>query len=138
LLVCGLSAFLYLRYGTPIYETAATILVKDEKKGLDDSNLMEQLDLFGSKKTVENEIEVIQSRTLMREVVKNLSLYAPISQKRSIGSRSAYVFSPVRIQLRNPESLIEQEKVYFTYDSLRQSITMGNKHFPLNAWIWVN
>jgi tyrosine-protein kinase Etk/Wzc len=138
LLVCGLSAFLYLQYGTPIYETAATILVKDEKKGLDDSNLMEQLDLFGSKKLVENEIEVIQSRTLMREVVKNLALYAPIAQKRSIGSRSAYVFSPVRIQLRNPDSLIEQEKVYFTYDSLRQSITLANKHFPLNTWIWVN
>jgi tyrosine-protein kinase Etk/Wzc len=138
LLLGGLGAFFYLKYATPIYETAATILVKDEKKGLDDANLMEQLDLFGSKKLVENEIEVIQSRTLMREVVKNLSLYAPIAQKRSIGSRSAYVFSPVRIQLRNPDSLIEQEKVYFTYDSLHQSITLANKHFPLNTWIWVN
>src|SRR5450756_2589643 len=62
------GAWFYLRYATPIYETSANILVKDEKKGVDDANLMEQLDLFGSKKLVENEIEILKSRMLMHEV----------------------------------------------------------------------
>src|ERR1700730_17720765 len=69
LIFFGAIAWAYLRYADPVFETSASIIVKDEKKGVDVANLMEQLDLFGSKKLVENEIEVIQSRMLMREVV---------------------------------------------------------------------
>ncbi|MEP7256828.1 MAG: Wzz/FepE/Etk N-terminal domain-containing protein, partial [Flavitalea sp.] len=71
LLVGILGAYLYIRYKVPVYEASATILVKDEKKGIDDSQIMESLNLFGGKKIVENEIEIIRSRTLLREVVKN-------------------------------------------------------------------
>ena len=39
---------------------------------------MESLDPISSKKIVENEIEILQSRTLMINVVKALSLYAPV------------------------------------------------------------
>lgn len=134
LLLCVAGAVVYLHYATPIYNTSAAILVKDEKKGLDDTNLMEQLDLFGSKKLVENEIEVIQSRMLMRQVVKNLSLYAPVIYKGRVKSKSAYVFSPVTIQVRNPDSLIEQEKVYFTYDSAQKLVVINGKDFPLYQW----
>jgi uncharacterized protein involved in exopolysaccharide biosynthesis len=64
------AAYFYLRYTVPIYEVSANILVKDEKKGIDESSILESLDMFGSKKIVENEIEVLKSRALMREVVK--------------------------------------------------------------------
>ena len=69
-------AFTYLRYTIPIYEANATIIIKDEKKGNEDSKMMESLDLISSKKIVENEIEIIQSRTLMINVVKAL-FYMP-------------------------------------------------------------
>src|SRR5258705_8704448 len=125
LIFSGTGAYVYLHYAVPVYETAATILVKDEKKGLEDqSNLMEQLNLFGSKKLVENEIEVIQSRTLMREVVKNLALYAPVTQEGRIKSRSAYLTSPVVVQVRNPDSLVEQKKIYIDFDSVDHLVTM--------------
>lgn len=133
--ICGTGAWLYLRYATPLYETSASILVKDEKKGVDDANLMEQLDLFGSKKLVENEIEVIQSKILMRQLVKNLYLYAPITYQGKVKNMSAYLFSPVRIEVRNPDSLVEQKKVYFEYDSARQIVTLGNNSYPLGVWI---
>lgn len=131
----GFGAWFYLRYASPVYETSATILVKDEKKGVDDANLMEQLDLFGSKKLVENEIEVLKSRMLMHEVVDNLSLYAPVTYKAPIKSRAAYVFSPIIIQVRNPDALIPEKKVFFTYDSLKKEVIIGNKHYPLNQWV---
>ncbi|HTI09317.1 MAG TPA: polysaccharide biosynthesis tyrosine autokinase [Puia sp.] len=133
-IVFGFGAWFYLRYASPVYETSATILVKDEKKGVDDSNLMEQLDLFGSKKLVENEIEIIKSRMLMHEVVENLSLYAPITYKGRIKSKSAYVFSPVTIQVRNPDKLIPEKKVFFTYDSLKKEVTVNGQQHPLNQW----
>ena len=129
------GAWLYLRYATPIYETSATILVKDEKKGVDDANLMEQLDLFGSKKLVENEIEVIKSRMLMHEVVVSLSLYAPVTSREPVKSRSAYITSPVIIQAKDPDAVVEEKKVFFTYDSLRQQVAINGKQYPLGQWI---
>lgn len=135
LVLSGSGAYVYLHYAVPVYETAATVMVKDEKKGLDDSNLMEQLNLFGSKKLVENEIEVIQSRTLMREVVKNLDLYAPVTQEGRIKSRSAYLTSPIAIQVRNPDSLWESHKVYFTFDSANREVVIAGQHYPLGSWV---
>jgi tyrosine-protein kinase Etk/Wzc len=134
LVLCLAGAFVYLHYAIPVYETSASILVKDEKKGLDDSNLMEQLDLFGSKKLVENEIEVIQSRMLMRQVVRNLSLYAPVTYKGKVKDRSAYLWSPVTIQLRHPDSLIERKKIFFTYDSAQRQVIINQKGYHINEW----
>ncbi|HMX78841.1 MAG TPA: Wzz/FepE/Etk N-terminal domain-containing protein, partial [Ferruginibacter sp.] len=55
------GAYFYLRYATPIYEASATIIIKDEKRGAgsEDSRILESLDLIASKKTIENEIEVL-------------------------------------------------------------------------------
>jgi tyrosine-protein kinase Etk/Wzc len=128
-------AWVYLRYATPVYETTATILVKDEKKGVDDANLMEQLDLFGSKKLVENEIEVLKSRMLMHQVVEELSLYAPVTYKGTVKSKSAYVLSPVIIQAMNPDSVRLEKKVLFSYDSLNRAVIIEGKHYPLNQWV---
>lgn len=129
-------AWVYLRYATPVYETTATILVKDEKKGVDDANLMEQLDLFGSKKLVENEIEVLKSRMLMHEVVEELSLYAPVTYKGRVTSTSAYVLSPVVIQAKNPDSVSLEKKVLFTYDSLNRAVVIEGNRYPLNQWVF--
>ncbi|MBK9532214.1 MAG: hypothetical protein IPO42_10515 [Chitinophagaceae bacterium] len=62
------GAYVYLRYVTPIYEATATLIIKDESRGgNDDSRLLESLNLIASKKNIENEIEVIQSRSLMEK-----------------------------------------------------------------------
>jgi tyrosine-protein kinase Etk/Wzc len=131
-----IAARLYLWYAAPVYETAATILIKDEKKGVDDSNLMEQLDLFGEKKLVDNEIEVIKSRMLMHEVVDDLCLYAPVTYKGTIKSGPAYRVSPVLIQASNPDSLTEEKKVFFAYDSVKREVTVDKKHYALYQWFF--
>ncbi len=68
------ASWIYLKYATPIFESSASLLIKDQKKGLDDSNIMESLNLFGSKKIVENEIEVIRSRSIKGSSKKSGSL----------------------------------------------------------------
>jgi len=52
-------AYVYLRFATPLYEATATLIIKDEKKGNEESKLVESLDQISSKKIVENEIEII-------------------------------------------------------------------------------
>jgi len=69
------GAWLYLRYKKPVYQVNAKILVKDEKKGLDDSQVLDALNIFAEKKIVENETDIIRSWPLLEEVVKDLKLY---------------------------------------------------------------
>ena len=80
LVLAAVGAKLFLRYSTPKFEATATLIIKDEKKGYDDSKLMESLNMISTKKIIENEIEVLQSRPLVDNVVKKLRLYAPIFQ----------------------------------------------------------
>jgi len=71
--LCGIMAWLYLRYSTPIFNVSATLLVKDEQKGMKGgAEIMEELGLSGASKLVENEIEVLRSRNLMAKVVDEL------------------------------------------------------------------
>ena len=71
-LLALVPAYIYIRYATPVYEADATIIIKDEKKGNEESKLVESLDQISSKKIVENEIEILQSRRLMENVVRTL------------------------------------------------------------------
>lgn len=134
LVIIGVAgAWIYLRYTVPIYESVATILIKDEKKNMD-SQILQELNPFGSGKIVENEIEILRSRQLSREVVKNLGLYAPITQEGTVVSRSGYVFSPVHIEVKNPDSIKPVEKVYFSFDSDSISVKIGGKVYKINEW----
>ena len=134
LFVGGAIAFVYIRYyTTPIYEANATIIIKDEKKGNEDSKLMESLDQISSKKIVENEIEIIQSRTLMTNVVKSLHLYAPIFEEGKIKTISAYLKSPVFIEAPNPDSLQRASKVILSYNKNSNTVLLNNKYkYPIN------
>jgi len=127
-------AYIYLRWAIPVYEATATIIIKDEKKGNEDSKLMESLDQISSKKIVENEIEILQSRTLMVNVVNDLGLYAPVYDEGKVNSISAYVLSPISIISPNPDSMETPDaKIYFSYDNKNQTVLLNNQHrYPIN------
>lgn len=130
-----LCSYLYIRYTTPVYEATATILVKDERKGIDDAQIMESLNLFGGKKIVENEIEIIRSRTLLREVAKNMKLYAPIYEEGRVNTVPVFEKSPITVELREPDSLIPVKKVYFTYNKVSKLVTIEGKEYPVDQWV---
>ena len=90
------AGFVYLRYATPVYWVSATLLVKDEKTGMDEADILSSLDLSGSKKVIENEIEILKSRTLAKEVIRKLDLYAEVTVKGKIRDDVAYKGSPLR------------------------------------------
>jgi len=130
------SAWLYLRYKMPVYETTATLLIKDDQNTPSSGNEMTQaFDLFGSKKNVENEVEVLQSKTLMQEVVKNLHLYAPVFAQGRVLNQSAYLYSPIIIEAKYPDSIDIANKVEFKYDHVTQVVIIGNRKYPVNQWI---
>ena len=134
MLLCLTGAWLYLRYATPMYEADATVLIKDEKKGADESNMMEALNIPLGKKIVENETEVLRSRKLINEVVNKLRLYAQVFEEKNPKPVPAYTTSPVIIQAANPEALTETDKVYFSLKK-GEGIILNNKAYPLNNWV---
>src|SRR5690606_36262545 len=133
-----LAAWGYLKFATPIYEASASILIKDEQKGVDESRIVESMNPFDSKKIVENEIEVLQSRDLMHAVVKTLHLYAPIYEDAGVRSKSAYTSSPVRIMVKEPErigKIKESEEFSFTYDIKNEEVLISGERYRLNEWL---
>src|SRR5665647_2734530 len=129
------GAWLYLRYTLPVYKTTATLLIKDDKNSTPGKDLQDAFDMFGSKKNVENEVEVLQSKTLMQEVVKNLHLYAPVTMEARVLKQSAYVASPIVVEAKDPDSIKVAEKIPFTYNDTAQTVTINNKNYPLNQWV---
>jgi len=129
------AAYFYLKAAIPVYETSASILIKDEKKGSDESKIMESLNQIGAKKIVENEIEVIHSRTILTEVAIDLHLYAPIFERDRFASRPAYITSPVIVELQQPDLLMQSEEIPFVYASEAKNMIIGNKKYPLSQWI---
>ena len=136
LFICSfVVAFIYLKYKSPVYNITATILIKDEKRGLDDSKVLDALNLFGAKKIVENEIEVLHSKSIISEVAKNLNLYSDIEEKSGFGFRSAYLTSPVNIKLQYPDSVNDASRVSFTYSPEYNEVIVNNVAYPLNKWM---
>jgi tyrosine-protein kinase Etk/Wzc len=135
-LLALVAAYVYLRYATPIYEASATLIIKDEKRGSEDSKLIEEFNRISSKKVIENEIEVLQSRAIMEAVVKKLYLYAPLSQKGKVKQSDAYVISPVIVEVKNPDSMVEVAKVDFTYDKNTQTVLLNGKDkYRINEFV---
>src|SRR5665647_980864 len=135
ILISMSGAWFYLRYTLPVYKTTATLLIKDDKNSTPGKDLQDAFDMFGSKKNVENEVEVLQSKTLMQEVVKNLHLYAPVTMEARVLKQSAYVASPIIVEAKNPDSLKSAQKIIFKYNDAVQSVNIDHKDYPLNEWI---
>lgn len=75
-LLCGIigfsGAYVYLRYTLPQYKIYAKLLVSDDKKGsslLQNAALSELSGIVGVKSSVDNEVEVLKTGDLMREMV---------------------------------------------------------------------
>ncbi|MGZ8549556.1 MAG: GumC family protein, partial [Chitinophagaceae bacterium] len=133
--VCGAAAWIYLKMKAPLYEATASILIKDEKKGSDDSKMIESLNLISTKKIVENEIEVLKSRSLMGEVVENLGLYAPVFKDGKWIDHSAYSLTPVKIDVKDPEHLQEAKKLYFNWHAKDSLVVINGHRYPAGQWV---
>jgi tyrosine-protein kinase Etk/Wzc len=130
-------AYVYILYTSPKYQATASLIIKDEKKGNDDSKLMESLNMINTKKIIENEIEVLQSRPLVDNVVKKLHLYAPIYQEGDYNSVATYNDAPLTIEAYNPNSISEmKDKIYLGYDAQKRIVYINHQPVgSVNEWI---
>ena len=109
--VCFLIAYVYLRYTTPQFQASATILVKDDKRGgiLSEVSAFADLGLGGGiKSNVDNEVEILRSRTLVESTVKKLKLNVAIIEKGRVNTTVLYNDAPINAFFSNVNSKFHQ------------------------------
>ena len=113
-LFCVVCAFAYLKVATPVYNVSATVLIKDEDKGggATMASELEKMGLGGminTKSNVDNEVEVLKSKSLALEVVEQLNLYVSYRNEDGWLSKEMYRTSPVLVSL-TPQEADQLEK----------------------------
>jgi capsular exopolysaccharide synthesis family protein len=107
LIICFSAALIYLRYADPVYEVSARMLIKDEQKQKNASQMLasvEDLGFLTNSTGIDNEVEVLQSRILLRDVVKDLKLYTEYRREGRVKDAIIYNSQPVNVDL-DPEHL---------------------------------
>ena len=121
-LVCIISAFIYLRYQAPVYNVDAAVLIKEgDKKGGSSNNPMgalQDLGMFSMTNNFDNEVEILKSRTLIKKVVNHLNLYISVAEERMFGYNTPlYKSTPVKVYMTPEEAdnLEEGAKLHLKY-----------------------
>ncbi|MFT4031279.1 MAG: polysaccharide biosynthesis tyrosine autokinase [Siphonobacter sp.] len=125
------AAFVYLKYQQPIYKTQASLLIKDEKKGVDTGDLMKQLDLFGQQKLVDNEIEILKSYTLMDKTIKDLNLDVQYFNDTQFGLRERYGDLPFRLIVEQAKPDLYKEKLKVSFPDAK-TVRINEQNLPIN------
>lgn len=99
IIVCCLCAAFYLRRTAPVYQRSASVLVKDSRKG-SAAEVVAFSDIMGGmgRRSVDNEIYILQSRRLMEEVVKRYDLSTAYSTSGRIRTVDIYGRTPLLVK----------------------------------------
>ena len=97
------GAYLYLRYQPAVYEVSAKMLIKDETNNRRSNGQMlanmQDLGFITNSAGIDNEIEILKSRILALEVVKDLHLYVEYRTEGRITNPLVYKNQPINVDM---------------------------------------
>lgn len=103
--------YLYIRKSTPIYQVNASVLIKEDNSRGGFSNAKNPLGslsgmgLISMSNNFDNEIEILNSRTLMKKVVINQNLYINYFEPRLFSfTRELYKTAPLNVYITPEEA----------------------------------
>ncbi|WP_298479690.1 polysaccharide biosynthesis tyrosine autokinase [uncultured Maribacter sp.] len=135
--VMGIFAYIYIRYATPEFAAKAKIQILEDKSSSSELSAFKDLDIFrGAKNKVEDEIEILNSRSNFIDVVKNLNLNIKIIEVGNIKESEIYQNHPFKINFIANDSIINASKFKFFID-LSSETTFGfslEKDSPLKIY----
>lgn len=119
--ICLFGAFFYLRYAIPQYTATTTILVKDEKKG----GMLSELSAFadmgigsGMKSNLDNELEILKSRSLTESTVKKLNLYTSLMVNGKISDIEIYKDAPISVNFVDKSNKFYEQTINLKFTAL--------------------
>lgn len=103
--------YLYIRKSTPVYQVNASVLIKEDNSRGGFSNAKNPLGslsgmgLISMSNNFDNEIEILNSRTLMKKVVINQNLYINYFEPRLFSfTRELYKTAPLNVYMTPEEA----------------------------------
>ena len=123
--------YVWVLFTEPRYRIQASVLVRDEQKGLTQESVMKELDLFKPNQVVENEIEVLRSVELMGNVIDRLRLNVRYCRQTPFGERELYQTVPVQMVPEAPLPLLYRAAIPMTILS-GTTMRLGDNTYPIN------
>lgn len=131
--------YISLKFMTPVYDVQSTILIKDAKNSSpimgSDLGVLPDLSGIGGLKTnsIANEIEILKSKKMMRELVVNQNLQVNVVGKGRITTMELYKeTSPIEVKVVQEKTgnkpvntvhlSIEKEKLVLSSENLKKEI----------------
>ena len=103
IVACLAICFVYLKYTTPVYQMNAKLLIKDDNspRSRRMSGIMqaEALGMMVNSYGVENEIEILNSNVLARQIVEDLKLYVTYNSVGRVKNSLLYKNQPVSVDM---------------------------------------
>lgn len=122
-----IGAFIYLRYAEKIYKVSSTIILKDQEDSRIRGNnaVLTSMDLMGTVSNVDNEIEVLKSKSLIKTTINSLNLHTSYIKKGRVKSMDMYKASPILVSMEQAD--LDQLKTPYSFTVIihkDQSITV--------------
>ncbi|MFI1743942.1 GumC family protein [Thalassobellus sediminis] len=113
IIICFAISYAYLRYTTPQYLAVAKIKLLDNKDS--SSGAFNDLSLFSENEDakVEDEIQVIKSRSFLRNVIKELGLNIQYFIKGRVYESEIYKNAPIAVNFIESDSVINNTSFNF-------------------------
>lgn len=91
--------YFYLKVTVPTFKVQTTILLRkeDNNLGFSEMAILESMGVSGSSKEVEDEIQVLKSMTLMKNVIKDLSIETEYFEKKGMRYEDTYPELPIQL-----------------------------------------
>ena len=102
LLLCIGGGVAYVKLAEPVYHVSARMLIKSEGKKGGSAQMfskMEDMGFLTNSTGIENEMEILKSRILLRDVVKDLKLYTEYRRVEQLLKPILYGKQPLNVDL---------------------------------------
>ena len=141
LIICVCGALIYLRYAEPVYKVTARMLIKDENNKRGNNQMLagvEDLGFLTNSTGIDNEMEVLKSRVLLRDVVKDLKLYTEYRTEGRFKTFISYQTQPVIVDL-DPQHLDSLDfNLLEKTQSIKMKVWMENGKYVMEGTVMEN
>ncbi|WP_394749387.1 GumC family protein [Spongiimicrobium salis] len=124
-IVAVIIGYVYIRYSIPKYAAKAKIQIVEDQNSGGGLDLFKDLDFFSDRTNkVENEIEIINSRSNFIEIAKELGLNTKVWVLGNIKNTEVYSNPPIKLNFIEADSTIDKANFDF-YLTLSSPTTFG-------------
>ncbi|WKX76453.1 GumC family protein [Zobellia laminariae] len=123
--VALLVAFMYIRYATPKFAVQTQIQILDDKTSGSELDVFQDLNMLGGRNSkVEDELQLIRSRSNFIRVVKELNLNTKIMVQGNIKETELYKNPPINLSFIAADSILNRANLDF-FITISSSTTFG-------------